>query len=63
MKVIFDEKLYNKIWDKINNEYKFWPSVNKKVIPFEFDVEYVCYKLNSYWNIEQEKIVNNIFKS
>lgn len=63
MKVILDEKLYNKIWDKIYNEYKFCPSINNTVIPFEFNVEYVCYKLNSYWNMEQEKAVNNIFKS
>lgn len=63
MKVILNEKLYNEIWDKINNDYKFCPSINKKVKPFNFDVEYVCYKLKSLWNVEQEKRVNNIFKS
>ena len=62
MKVILDEELINMIWNRINNQYKFCPSVNKAVIPFKFDIEYVCYKLNSFWDIEQEKIVNNIFK-
>lgn len=63
MKVILDEKVYDEIWDKIYRDYKFHPSVDTKVIPFNFKVKYVCYKLNNYWTAEQEKLVNDIFKS
>ena len=62
MKVILDEKLYDEIWNRIEKEYKFYPSVNKKIKTFEFNIENVCYQLNSYWSAEQEKIVNDIFK-
>lgn len=62
MKVIVDEKLYREIWDKIYKDYKFTPSINKQVTPFKFNVG-VCYRLREYWSAEQEKIVNEIFKS
>ena len=36
MKVILDEKLYDDIWNRIEKEYKFYPSVNKKINAFTF---------------------------
>ena len=62
MKIILDNKEYKNIWDNIYSNFKFDPSVDQKVNPFEFDNDYVCYKLNSVWSEEQEKIVNEIFK-
>lgn len=61
MKIINDKK-YDIIWNKIDNDFKFKPSIDLKIIPFQFDINYVCYKLNNLWNEEQEKIVNRIFK-
>lgn len=63
MKVILDKKLYDKIWDKIYRDYKFHPSTEKYVIPFKFNVRCVRYRLREIWSAEQEKIVNDIFKS
>ena len=60
MKLILDEKLYDEIWNRITKEYKFYPSVDKT---FEFNIENVCYRLNTHWSVEQEKIVNDIFKN
>ena len=62
MKIILDEKLYNNIWDKINKEFNFTPSIDINVEPFKFKINYKVYKLQSVWNEEQEKIVNNILK-
>lgn len=62
MKVILDEKLYDEIWNRIEKEYNFYPSEYKKINTFEFNIENICYQLNSYWSAEQEKIVNDIFK-
>lgn len=62
MKVILDEKLYDKIWNRIEKEYKFYPSANKKDNTFLFNTENICYKLNSCWSSKQEEIVNDIFK-
>lgn len=62
MKVILDKNVYNDIWDNIYKKFKFKPSVDTNVKPFEFDIDYKSYKLKSVWNEEQEKIVNNIFK-
>ena len=62
MKVILDSNKYNNLWDSIDDKFKFHPSVDIDVVPFEFDIDYVCYKLNSVWSEEQEKIVNEIFK-
>ncbi len=62
MKVILDEKLYDDIWNRIEKEYKFYPSVNKKINAFEFSIENICYQLNCCWSAEQEEIVNDIFK-
>ena len=62
MKIILDNKEYKNIWDNIYSNFKFEPSINQNVNPFEFDIDYVCYKLNSGWSEEQEKIVNEIFK-
>ena len=62
MKVIVDDKLYRKIWKQIYRKYKFNPTTDKTVIPFKLKSKHVCYKLNSYWTPEQEKIVNEIFE-
>ena len=62
MKVILDEKIYNDIWNKVNNKFKFKLSTDINVNPFEFDINYTSYKLNDVWTEEQEKIVNDIFK-
>ena len=62
MKVILDEKLYDEIWNRIEKEYNFYPSKYKKINTFEFNIENICYQLNSCWSAEQEKIVNDIFK-
>ena len=62
MKVILDKNLYKEIWDKIYEVFKFNPSTDINVKPFEFNINYKNYKLKSIWNEEQEKIVNNIFK-
>lgn len=63
MKVILDEKLYDMIWGRIYKKYSFTPSINPIVVPFNFDFQNVCYKLNSTWDEEQENIVNDIFKA
>ncbi len=62
MKNILDEILYNNIWDKIDEEFKFTPSVDIDVESFKFKTNYKVYKLQSIWNEEQEKIVNDILK-
>lgn len=62
MKIILNDKKYDMIWNKIDNDFKFKPSIDLKIIPFQFDINYVCYKLNNLWNEEQEKIVNRILK-
>ena len=59
MKVILDKEKYNKIWNDITEIFKFNPS---STTPFSFNIKYICYKLNSIWTDEQEKIVNDIFK-
>lgn len=61
MKII-DKKVENKIWNKIYNDYKFDPSIDISVLPFKLPMTHKKYKLDSYWNKEQEKIVNDIFK-
>lgn len=62
MKVILDEKTYDNIWNKVYTKFKFKPSTDINVTPFEFDIDYRSYKLNDIWTEEQEKIVNDIFK-
>lgn len=62
MKIILDETLYNNLWNKFSEEFEFVPSVNENVIPFKFNINHKICKLQSMWNEEQEKIVNDIFK-
>lgn len=62
MKIILDKNKYNEIWKILNNKFSFNPSIDINVAPFEFNIDYVCYKLNSVWTDNQEKIVNDILK-
>ena len=59
---IINDDLYDKLWKKINKDFKFNPSVNLDVIPFKFKIKVKCYALNSHWTEEQEERVNEIFK-
>lgn len=59
---IIEADLEDKIWNKIYKDYKFNPSINLDVIPFKFKFEVVCYALNSFWTLQQEHLVNEIFK-
>ena len=60
MKVILDDKVYNDIWAKIDKIIVNFDTIG---VPFELDINnYKSYKLNTIWNEEEEKIVNDIFK-
>ena len=62
MRIILDKKIYNEIWNILYSKFKFNPSTDINVVPFEINNDYVCYKLNSVWNDNQERKVNDIFK-
>ena len=62
MKVILDKKIYNEIWDKIYKDFKFTPNTDTSIKTFEFPMHNEQFNLKSFWNEEQEKIVNTIFK-
>ena len=59
---IIERDLKNKIWDKIDKDFKFNPSINIDSVPFEFKIKVQCYKLDSFWTLKQEHLVNEIFK-
>lgn len=59
---LLNEVTYDKIWDKIYQEFKFNPSIHMNVKPFDLPMKHKIYKLNSYWTDEQEILVNEIFK-
>ncbi|MCR4758935.1 MAG: DUF2716 domain-containing protein [Oscillospiraceae bacterium] len=57
MQVITDQKLYDRIWDKIFQEYSFSTQNEKWLCP---DTEYAVYRFGSLWDERQEAIVNQI---
>ena len=59
---IIEHDLKNKIWDKIDKDFEFNPSINLDVIPFKFKIKVQCYTLDSFWTLKQEHLVNEIFK-
>ena len=59
---IIERDLRNKIWDKIDKDFEFNPSINLDVIPFKFKIKVQCYTLDSFWTLKQEHLVNEIFK-
>lgn len=60
VKVIFNQKLYKEIWDRIHNDFGFFPAsfINQTI---KSKIKYRAYKLKSYWTEQEEKIVNSIF--
>ena len=52
MIVILDDKKYKDIWEEIYNKFKFNPTLDVNVKPFEFDINYKSYKLNNGWSEE-----------
>ena len=61
MEVIRDKELYRKIWDRIYNDYSFFPSVdNSRKMWLHPGGEFKTFHLTTFWNEEQESIVNNI---
>lgn len=63
MKVILDQRLYNEIWNKIHNDFGFFPASFIKQTK-KSKIDYRVYRLNirRCWNEKEEKLVNNIFK-
>lgn len=61
MKVILDEELRNRLWDKMLGEYHFSPRRN--TIPFSFPHPYKLYGLGALWTQEQETEINSVFES
>ena len=59
---IIEDDLYKEIWDKIYNDFKFYPSINIDSVPFRFKIKVKCFKFNSFWTAEQENLVNELFK-
>ena len=45
---IINDDLYDKLWKKINKDFKFNPSIKLDVIPFEFKIKVKCFKFNSF---------------
>ena len=59
---IIEHDLDKEIWDKIDKDFEFNPSINLDVIPFKFKIKVNCYTLDSFWTLKQEHLVNEIFK-
>lgn len=66
MKIISDESR-RRIWNKINNEYKFVPNSAVNQLPWlNLPVENKRYYINTgeyVWTAEREKLINNIFRN
>lgn len=60
MQVITDKELYRRIWDKINKDYSFYPSVNSHKKWLKPDDVFQKYKIEKIWDERQEAIVNTI---
>ena len=60
MQVITDKELYRRIWDKINKDYSFHPSVNSRKKWLKPDDVFQKYKIEKIWDERQEAIVNTI---
>ena len=60
MQVITDKELYRRIWDKINEDYSFYPSVNSRKKWLKPDDVFQKYKIEKIWDERQEAIVNTI---
>lgn len=63
MIIITDNKRINDIWDKLYNEYYFFPSTEISEKSW-INLPNISkkYQLNSYWTEYQEKIINEIFE-
>jgi len=62
MKVILDDEQYDKIWDKIYDDFHFFPSIDPDCGPWlSLPMPHKRYRLNGVFSEEQEKIVNAIF--
>lgn len=57
MQVITDEQLYQKIWDRICQDLAF-STQNEEWLKVRG--EYAVFRLRSFWNEEQEAIINDI---
>lgn len=59
MKVILGEHI-NQIWDIIDRDFHFRPSIDVDTASFAFPVHAACFRLKSVWDDRQEAIVNGI---
>lgn len=60
MQVIKDKELYGRIWDKINEDFSFYPSVNSRKKWLKPDGVFQKYKIEKIWDEWQEAIINTI---
>lgn len=57
-----DRVLYDALWNKIYQEYSFFPSfTDRKKEWLSIPLEHKRYRLKRIWNESQEKLVNQIF--
>lgn len=60
---ILDDREMDAAWRFLNKNFKFNPSVNSSMAPFQINQPHKVFELLAYWNEAQEKIVNGIFRS
>lgn len=60
---ILNTRDYREVWDKVYQNFKFRPSINDSKMPFQIDQTHKIFELLAYWNEQQNRTVNEIFKS
>ena len=63
MRVITDQELYNRIWDRVYEEFSFCPSVDTQIIPFRFKMRYQIFKLSQLRWEQAEGMFDRILRS
>lgn len=63
MRVIADQELYNRIWDRVYEEFSFRPSVDTQVTPFQFKMSYQVFELSQLRWETAEEMIEQILRS